>query len=176
MSLFELIVVVIIVGIVYSLGIFSLKNEKVIPLIMNVSSIKTTLLSLSDHHEIRMVCDTSCHECTIFDRDGKVLSTVMLVSDAPVYRYEFNRFGELQKLGNTVVQGTGGLVQGCFEVTLSSNDVISPLILKSENTFYLYTPMGEKKPYMSTSEAEVRTFIFDESHYPVRGDTFYGAL
>lgn len=176
MSLFELIVVVIIVGILYSLAIFTFKNEKATPPAMNLSSIKTTLLSLSEQREIRMHCDASCEECSIFDHTGKVLTTLTLVSDTPVHRYGFNRFGELQRWGNAVVSNDGRLTQGCFDVTLSPDGAITPFILKSGNTFYVYTPLGENKPYMSTSEKEVRKFIFDESAYPLSGDAFYGTL
>jgi prepilin-type N-terminal cleavage/methylation domain-containing protein len=176
MSLFELIVVVIIVGVVYSLATFTLKKEKVIPLTMGVSSIKTTLLSLSAQSEIRMVCDLSCQECRLFDRDDKVLATLTLASETPVYRYGFNRFGELQRWGNAVVSHEGRLSGGCLEVNLSPDGRITPFILKSENTYYVYTPLGDAKPYRSTSEEAVRKFVFDESHYPMRGDSYYGSL
>jgi prepilin-type N-terminal cleavage/methylation domain-containing protein len=176
MSLFELIVVVSIVGILYSLAIFTLKKEKAIPPTMSLSSIKTTLLSFSQQSEIRMHCDVSCQECPIFDHNGKVLTTLTLVSDTPVHRYGFNRFGELQRWGNAVVSREGRLTQGCFDVTLSPDGVITPFILKSENTFYVYTPLGDDKPYISTSEEEVRKFVFDESIYPLKGDAYYGAL
>lgn len=176
MSLFELIVVVIIVGVVYSLAIFTLKKEKAITSIMSLSSIKTTLLSISAQNDIRLVCDVSCQECRLFDHNGKVLTTLTLASQTPVYRYGFNRFGELQKWGNAVVSSEGRLSQGCFEVTLSPDGRITAFILKSENTFYVYTPLGDAKPYITTSEEAVRKFVFDESSYPLSGDTFYGAL
>ncbi len=176
MSLFELIVVVIIVGIVYSLAIFTLKKENVIPLTMSLSTIKSTLLSLSSQREIRMVCDVSCQECRIFDQDENLLTTLTLLSNTPVHRYGFNRFGELQRWGNAVVSHEGKLSQGCFEVTLSPDGIITPIILKSENTYYVYTPLGEAKPYITSDEEEVRNFVFDESRYPLKGDSYYGSL
>jgi prepilin-type N-terminal cleavage/methylation domain-containing protein len=176
MSLFELIVVVMIVGILYSLAIFTLKKEKVIPLTMSLSSIKTTLLSFSQQSEIRMVCDISCQECSIFDHNANLLTTLTLVSEGPVQRYGFNRFGELQRWGNAVVSHEGRLSEGCFEVTLSPDGLITAFILKSKNTFYVYTPLGDAKPYITTSEEAVRKFVFDESTYPLRGDSYYGSL
>jgi hypothetical protein len=175
LSLFELLIVVIIVGIVYSLAIFTLNKEKAIPSSMSLSSIKTTLLSLSQQSEIRMLCDVSCQECRLFTNKGKMLTTLALESDTPVHRYGFNRFGELQRWGNTVVPSEGKLTQGCFDISLSPDGVITPLILKNNTTFYVYTPLGDNKPYISRSEEEVRKFIFNESHYPLRGESFYGA-
>lgn len=176
MSLFELIIVVIIVGVVYSLAIFTLTKEKAIPSTMSLSSIKTTLLSFSQQSEIRMSCNVSCQECKLFDHNGKVLTTLTMVSHSAIHRYGFNRFGELQQWGNTVVSREGKLTQGCLNVTLSPSGVITPFILKSENTFYVYTPLGESKPYISSSEEEVRKYLFDESSYPLNGDEFYGTL
>lgn len=176
MSLFELIIVVIIVGVVYSLAIFTLKKESVIPSSMGLSSIKTTLLSFSKQSPITMTCDVSCQECRVFDHNSKMLTTLTLVSDAPIHRYGFNRFGELQRWGSTVIRRAGTLTQECFELTLSPDGVITPLILKSENTFYVYTPLGDNKPYVSNSEEEVRNYLFDESSYPINGDELYGTL
>lgn len=176
MNLFELIIVVIIVGVVYSLAIFTLKKENSIPSTMSLSSIKTTLLSFSQQSPITMTCDVSCQECRIFDHNSKMLTTLTLVSDAPIQRYGFNRFGELQRWGSVVIRSEGKLTQECFELTLSPDGVITPLILKSNNTFYVYTPLGDNKPYITTSEEEVRNYLFDESSYPLKGDEFYGTL
>jgi prepilin-type N-terminal cleavage/methylation domain-containing protein len=174
MSLFELIVVVIIIGVVYSLAVISLKSEKAITSTMSLSSLKTTLLSLSRQREIRMLCDVACRECRIYDHEGKLLRRLVLDSDTPIHRYGFNRFGELQRWGDAVMAIEGRLIQGCFEITLSPDGTITPLILKNNTTFYLYTPLGEDKPYVSSSEEEVRKFIFNESHYPLTAESFYG--
>ncbi|MDP3119449.1 MAG: hypothetical protein Q8N01_03400 [Sulfuricurvum sp.] len=176
MSLFELIIVVIIVGVVYSLAIFTLKKENAIPSTMSLSSIKTTLLSFSQQSPITMTCDVSCEKCRIFDHNSNILTTLTLVSDAPIHRYGFNRLGELQRWGSAVIPRAGTLTEECFELTLSPDGVITPLILKSDNTFYVYTPLGDNKPYISSSEEEVRNYLFDESSYPLNGDDFYGTL
>lgn len=174
MTLFELLVVMTIIGIVYSVGIFTLKKEKVTAATMNVSTLKTTLLALSQSNEIRMLCTISCQECQVFSKEGKVLTTARLKSNGTILRYGFNRFGELRAWGNVVGQTGGVLSQGCFEMSLHPDGSVSPLILKNNNKFYAYTPLGGDKPYIAVSEEALRKFIFNETLYPLRGDDTYG--
>lgn len=175
MTLFELLIVMIIVGIVYSIGIFTLKKEKVTATTMSISTLKTTLLALGQSREIRMFCDVPAQECRVFSMDNKLLTTLHLQSSETIQRYGFDRFGELQRLGNVVARTEDGLEQGCFEMSLRPDGSVTPVILKSNNKFYAYTPIGEDKPYIADSEEALRNFLFNESNYPLRGDDVYGA-
>ena len=174
MSLFELLIVMTIIGIVYSIGIFMIKKEKVTAPVLSLTTLKTTLSALSHPGEIRLFCDDSAQECRVSSSDGKLLTTAHLQSTGAIKRYGFNRFGELQLWGNVVAQSEGKLTQGCFEMSLYPDGTTTPLILKNNNTFYVYTPLGEDKPYISKSEEKVRQFLFNEALYPLRGDDTYG--
>lgn len=174
MSLFELLIVMTIIGVVYSIGVFTIKKEKATAPVLSLTTLKTTLSALSQSGEIRLLCDAMCQECRVFSSEGKLLTTAHLQSNGTVKRYGFNRFGELREWGNVVAQGEGKLTQGCFEMSLHSDGTITPLILKNNNIFYVYTPLGEDKPYMSGNEEEVRKFLFNEALYPLKGDDAYG--
>lgn len=174
MTLFELLVVMTIVGIVYSIGIFTLKKEKVLAPNMKITTLKTTLLSLSQPSEIRMVCDIPCQECRVYTSGAKLLTTLHLESSTKIFRYGFDRFGALKGWGNVVARTEKGLSQGCFEISLRPDGTITPLLLKSNHTFYAYTPMGGDKPYITDDEDKLREFLFNESFYPLRGDDTYG--
>lgn len=174
MTLFELLIIVTIIGIVYSVGLFTMKKEKLNTATMNVSTLKTTLLALSQSSEIRLHCDVACHNCSVVSADDKVLTTLHLQSDNEITRYGFDRFGELNKLGNVVTNINGTLRQGCFEMTLYPDGTVTPLILKKHDTFYAYTPMGSNKPYVTKNEEALRKFIFNETFYPLKGDDYYG--
>ncbi|MCX6061297.1 MAG: type II secretion system protein [Campylobacterales bacterium] len=176
MTLFELLVVMTIVGIIYSIGIFTLKKEKVTATTMSISTLKTTLLSLSQSSEIRMFCDTSCTQCRVFSNEGKAITVLHLHSNETIQRYGFDRFGELKLLGNTVARTEEGLEQGCFEMSLRPDGSVTPVILKSNNKFYAYTPIGGDKPYIAGSEEALRNILFNESYYPLRGDDVYGTF
>jgi prepilin-type N-terminal cleavage/methylation domain-containing protein len=174
MTLFELLIVMTIVGIVYSIGIFTLKKENITAPVLTISTLKTTLLSLGQSSEIRLICDTSCQECRVLSNDGKVLTVAHLQSEETVSRYGFSRYGELQEWGKSVANINGNLTQECFEFSLHPDGTVTPLILKNNNTFYAYTPLGDDKPYITKSEEDLRKFIFNESLYPLRGDDTYG--
>lgn len=175
MTLFELLVVMTIVGIVYSIGIFTLKKEKVTATTMSISTLKTTLLALGQSREIRMFCDVPAQECRVFSMDNKLLTTLHLQANETIQRYGFDRFGELKRLGNVVARTDNGLEEGCFEISLHPDGSVTPVILKNNNKFYAYTPMGGDKPFIAGSEEALRNFIFNDSLYPLKGDDSYGA-
>ncbi|MDD2828316.1 MAG: type II secretion system protein [Sulfuricurvum sp.] len=175
MTLFELLIVMTIVGIIYSIGLFTLKKEHITAPTLNLTTLKTTLLALSQSGEIRLNCDTSCHECRIISNDDTLLTTANLKATGVLQRYGFNRFGELTPWGKVVTQSKGEMSQGCFEMTLHPDGSTTPLILKSDTTFYAYTPLGGNKPYITQSEEELQKFIFNEALYPLKGDDIYGA-
>lgn len=174
MTLFELLVVMVIIGIVYSIGLFSLKKEKVAVATVKVSTIKTTLRAMEHSGEIRMVCDVPCQECHVYSSEDTVIAILHLSSQESPVRYGFDRFGELKALGNVVTRVGEELKQGCFEVSLRRDGTFTPLILKSEDTFYLYTPLGGDAPFVATSEEELRQFWFNEASYPLKTDDYYG--
>lgn len=174
MTLFELLIVMIIVGVVYSIGIFTIKKEKVLDTPLSLSTLKTTLSSLSQSDKIRLLCDARCQECRIFNSENKLVTTAHLQSQGSIERYGFDRYGELQNLGKIVAKDEEKLVQGCFEMTLSPDGSSTPLILKNDQTFYAYTPLEENKPYITQSEEALRQHLFKETLYPLRGDDTYG--
>jgi prepilin-type N-terminal cleavage/methylation domain-containing protein len=173
MTLFELLVVMTIVGIVYSVGIFTLKKEKVTNAKMSLSTLKTNLLALSNPNKLRMVCDTH-GQCQVYSNDEKMITTLYLHSEGTIKRYGFNRFGELQLWGNVVAHTNKGLSQGCFEMSLRPDGTVNPLILKSNDTFYAYTPLGGDKPYITINEEALKNFIFNASLYPLAVSDTYG--
>jgi hypothetical protein len=163
-----------IIGIVYSIGLFTLKKEKVTAVTMTISAIKSTLSALKHTGEIRMVCDSSCQECQVYSTDDTPLATLHLSSDEAPVRYGFDHFGELKPLGNIVTRVGEELRQGCFEVSLRPDGIITPLILKNKQTFYAYTPLGGDKPFKAKSDEALKQFLFNETSYPLRMDDYYG--
>lgn len=174
MTLFELLVVMTIIGMVYSIGLFTLKKEKVTVATMNVSTIKSTLKALKHSGEIRMVCDEPCQKCQVYSPEAMLLATLDLSSQEPPMRYGFDHFGELKALGNVVTRVGEELRQGCFEVSLRPDGTFTPLILKSKQTFYVYTPLGGDKPFVAQSDEELREFLFNDTSYPLKLDDYYG--
>jgi len=175
MTLFELLIVMIVVGIVYSMGMFTLKKEKITSSTLTLSAIQSSMRALEHSGKIRMVCDMPCQECRVYSADDKPLATYDLPADAKIVRYGFDQYGELRELPPIVTRVGGKLQQGCFEVSLLSDGTLTPLTLKSNQTFYAYTPLGGDKPFVTQSEDELRAFLFNETHTPLKPDDYYGA-
>ncbi len=174
MTLFELLVVMTIIGIVYSIGIFTFRKEKVIHTKMSLSTLKTSLLSISNTSNLRMICETHGNKCHIYSNDGKMITTISLHSNGSIIRYGYDRYGELKSWGDVVSHTNKGLTQACFEMILGTDGSISPLILKSNNTYYAYTPLGGDKPYITKNEEALKNFIFNDSLYPLAQSSTYG--
>lgn len=175
MTLFELLVVMTIVGVVYSIGIFTLKKERATASRTTLSSLKSSLSALSQPTKVRLVCDLSCKECRIWSADETALGKVHIQAEGAIERYGFDRFGELKKYGNVVTKTEGNLHQECFEYTLYPDGSTSPLLLKNKDRFYLYTPLGGDKPYIARNEEALKAFLFDQNRYPMKSDDYYAA-
>jgi prepilin-type N-terminal cleavage/methylation domain-containing protein len=174
MTLFELLIVMIVVGIVYSMGMFTLKKERVISSNLSLTTLKSSMKALEHSSEIRMVCDKPCQECRVFSTDKKLVTTFHLQAEAIPIRYGFDRYGELKPLGSIVTRSGGVLQQGCFELSLYPDGTFTPLILKSKFTFYAYTPLGGDKPFVTQNEDALRRFLFNEVTTPLKTDSYYG--
>jgi len=175
MTLFELLIVMIVVGIVYSMGMFTLKKEKITTSTLTLSAIQSSMRALEHPGKIRMVCDMPCQECRVYSTDDKPLATFDLPTNGKIVRYGFDQYGELRELPPIVTRVGEKLQQGCFEVSLLSDGTFTPLTLKSNQTFYAYTPLGGDKPFVTQSEDALRAFLFNETHTPLKLDDYYGA-
>lgn len=94
-TLIELLIVVLIIGIVYTLAVSniqSLKDDKVKPSLLNL---KNYLISLSYNDSVKLMCLDKCNDCSIYI-DGKLNKKHstgfddFLDSSVETYRYDFN--------------------------------------------------------------------------------------
>lgn len=175
MTLFELLIVMMIVGIVYSISIITLNKEKISASTLDLSNLKSTLLALEHTGEIRLICDPSCQECRVWSGDDTVIANMHLESDGEIQRYGFDRYGELKPMGKTLTHTQGSLHQSCFQYTLSPDSTSSFLILKDNTAFYGYTPLQDDKPLIANDPESLKRLIFDENHYPLKEDDYYAA-
>ena len=174
MTLFELLIVIMIVGIVYSLGMFTVKKERIASTTLPLSGIKTSLTATEHSGLIRLVCDKACRDCRILDAKQSPIGYLRLQSESTPQRYGFDRYGELRPIGPAVVRTEKGLEQACFEFTLFPDGTSTPLILKDNASYYAYTPLTDQSPYITGDTDALRRFLFDERRYPMKADDFYG--
>lgn len=174
MTLFELLIVIMIVGIVYSLGLFTVQKERVASTTVPLSDIKTSLTAMEHSGTIRLVCDSSCRDCRILDAKQSPIGYLRLQSEGFPKRYAFDRYGELRPIGTPIIRTDKGLEEACFDFTLFPDGTSSSLILKDNDSFYAYTPLTDQKPYITGSTDALRRFVFDEHRYPMKQDDVYG--
>ncbi|MGE4473260.1 MAG: Tfp pilus assembly protein FimT/FimU [Sulfuricurvum sp.] len=172
MSLFELLIVMTIVGIVYSIGIFSIKAEKVTSSNISLNGIKKALLALDYNGKLRLLCDNECESCRIYTGETQSSSILKLPAHQSIQRYGFNRFGDLEPLEAVVSDEKDKMVQGCFEYTLYPDGTSTFLLLRSGGTFYLYTPLGGDEPFVTQSEERLKEELFSAARYPLNSDDY----
>jgi prepilin-type N-terminal cleavage/methylation domain-containing protein len=90
-SLIELMIVIVIVGVVYTLAITKLKSIKEDSLKPNLTNLKIYLSSFSKENvaDVRIFCFDDCSDCSIYV-DGKKVKDIdgFLDSNVEVYRYD----------------------------------------------------------------------------------------
>lgn len=175
MTLFELLVVMSIVGIVYSIGIFAMDKKDFTTSDISLPTLKKALSALEHTGKITLFCHSGCDECTVLTDHGKNTLSVRLRSSGEITRYGFDRFGELHPLGPVVTRVHGKMEEGCFAYSLYPDGTSSPLIVKEANRFYAYTPLGGDVPFVTDSEEALKDYIHDEKRYPLTSDGYYAA-
>lgn len=175
MSLIELLVVLLIIGAVSSIAIFSLQKSHISSPPVSLSTLKKTLSASSGGSKASLVCTVECRKCFIrFEESGKTLP-LSFKNEGAIVRYGFDRYGELRPMGHPIISTDKGYEEISFSLSISSDGVFSPLILKNNHTFYAYTPLGNGEPLITQSEEKVREFFYNEDIAPMRSGSYYGA-
>jgi hypothetical protein len=141
-SLMELLIVVIIIGVVYSLVISKIKSpsyEKITPSFKNL---KFYLQSFSKDSKVSFVCPDSYEKCFIEVNDKKVKEEKAFFDDSvEIYRYNYYN-GVSKKDDNNF-----------FSFSVDKNGVTDQVIICYKNRVYDYTDyFNNPKIYTSLSE------------------------
>lgn len=175
MSLLELLIVITIVGIVYAMGSFAIGKHSFNSTSTTLQNLKKNLLAIEHNGSMKLVCDTECTHCNLLDNHGNILTSITLSMKESVKRYGFDRNGDLRAMGAVVTQTKEGMEEACFTYSLHADTTSSLLLLKSGETFYLYTPLAQSTPFTTTSEEALRNYYYNEEHYPMKSDEYYAA-
>lgn len=176
MTLFELLVVMTIMGIVYSIAIFVVKKEDISTTNITLLTLKKRLLEMEPSGKIEIFCYQGCRECLVKKAETNTMSKIKLETTEEIINYSLDRFGELYPRANVISHISGKTEQGCFSYSLNLDGTSSFLLLKEGENFYLYTPMGGETPFVTQSEAVLKEFLHNESIYPLKSDEYYDSL
>ena len=145
-TLIELMIVIVIIGVVYTLAITKIKAP------MKKTAQKPTLLTLKsyllgfmqDGKKVSLVCDDACKECTIY-RDDKKLSTIESFVDESVESYRYDFF-----LGAVALPKR----ESCFHFSVDRDGVSDQVFVLYKEKAYDYMNYFEKpKVYDSLEDA-----------------------
>jgi prepilin-type N-terminal cleavage/methylation domain-containing protein len=163
-TLFELMLVVLLIGIIYGVFVHKLsqkerhsgKDE------VTLETLKEFLLQFSPKRTVVLKCITPCDTCYIF-RDGKKAQDleISLFEEAPNV-YSSDPYGQLQRMTFTPIQGKHGeALDVCFEFTLFGNKSSSSYIIEYDKKVYLFDPYLKPVSVFDTLGAAKE--VFDKS-------------
>lgn len=175
MTILELLIVMTIIGSIYSVAIFSFKKQNINMPSFSLLNMKKNLFSIERAGKKTIFCNIDSSDCKIIINNESKSSSVKLEHDGEIIQYSFTIDGELKPLGISLNNIGNKINENSFEYTINPNGVSSFLILKNKDTFYLYTPLMEELPFVTKSEEELKTKVYSESIFPVRRDDYYAA-
>ncbi len=147
-TLIELMIVIVIIGVVYTLAISKIKAPmKKITQKPTLLTLKSYLLGfMQDGKRVSLVCDDVCKECTIY-RDNKKLSTIESFVDESVESYRYDFF-----LGAMALPKR----ESCFSFSIDRDGVSDQVFVLYKEKAYDYMNYFEKpKAYDSLENAIV---------------------
>lgn len=156
-SLIELLIVVLIVGIVYTLaisGFDNIKNAKPKPTLLNL---KSYLSKVEHKKDVKLLCLDSCENCIVFvdgELNEKFSDEFDGFLDNSVKVYNFNVNTGLQVIQESVFFNSEDVSEEiCFSFKIDKKGVGDQVIVEYENYVYDFTNhLGGTKKYESTSD------------------------
>lgn len=134
-------IVIVIIGVVYTLAITKLQNygeEKAAP---NFYNLKEYLLSYikDDASKAKLLCLDDCSECSVYVDDEKVETFESFFDDSvESYRYDFLQ-GAVEKQEDVFFNEEGVQESVCFSFNVSKNLVADQIIVLYEDKAYDYS-------------------------------------
>jgi len=142
-SLIELMIVIVIIGVVYTMALSRIKAPKEELVKPSFKTLKSYLLSFSkDHQSVELLCKEKCSECVIL-RDGKKIQDVESFFDESVEFYRYDFF-----LGDVALN-----TESCFEFSIDGDGVSDQVIIVYKNKAYDYTPYFDEVREYDSIEA-----------------------
>jgi prepilin-type N-terminal cleavage/methylation domain-containing protein len=157
-SLIELLIVILIIGIIYTLSIGNFKKIKDAGEVkLSLKNLKEYLQNIEHQHSVEILCVDECASCDIFVDTEKFTSKSIenfLDKSVKVYRYDFN-------LGMVEKEFKNGV---CFSFDVDKKGVSSQYIVEYDSKVYDYTTyLDDTKVYNSLQEvSEVKENLAQE--------------
>ena len=156
-SLVELLIVVLIIGIVYTLAVSSFAKVSEESNQITLKSLREFLQSLPHEKSVKLLCLGDCSSCSVLvdgevDEELKGTFDNFLDDSIEVYRYDF--YQGLQKITQEVYFNSEDVEEDvCFSYTLDKKGVGDQVFIKFNRKVYDYTSyFGKTTVYSSLEE------------------------
>lgn len=153
-SLIELLIVIVIIGVVYTLAVQGIQkmNEKESSL--SISTLKEYLTDREYEKSVRLLCLDDCSICDIFV-DGKKSQKIeeFLDSEVRFYRYEL-LYGFIEKEKGTFFNENDVEEDVCFSYTINKEGIGDQVLIEYKESFYDLSPyFSQTLEYSSLEDA-----------------------
>jgi prepilin-type N-terminal cleavage/methylation domain-containing protein len=142
-SLIELMIVIVIMGVVYTLALTKLKmyNPQNKPS-LSLQTLKPYLYDLAkDGGVAKVACFNGCQECVVLLDGKKVQAFENFLTSKEPQLYTYNYFNGMTSYTPTPLFDDNGIEQSvCFEMEVDSHKVATQLIVEERGKVYDYTP------------------------------------
>jgi prepilin-type N-terminal cleavage/methylation domain-containing protein len=155
-TLFELLIVIVIIGLIYGLFVSNLQNKEVDSDAITLLSMKKTLLNQPFKRQSDIICFEPCQECFIYNDSQKSESEAFSLFNAPPKVYVKDQYDRLELQQFLPFKSEGEQFKDvCFRFTLFNNKSSSHFIVENEKKFYLFHPyMADVQELQTLPEAE----------------------
>lgn len=162
-TLFELLIVVLLIGILYGVFVHKLTRPPVANSDkLTLKNIKSFLSDFSFKRKAEIICLEPCKTCNVY-LDGKKAKTdeFSLFKSAPNVYFPDN-FGQVRTISFLPISDKNGAINNvCFKFSLFNNKSSSHFAVESEGKYYLFNPYM-KNVKESKSFSDLSAF-FDNS-------------
>ena len=137
-------IVIVIVGVVYTLAVTKLKSVGSEVATPTLSTLKEYLTSLNKEHTgVRILCLDDCHECVIYN-DGVKVQALENFLDSTVERYRYDFLQGTVLLRDEIYFNAEGQDENvCFSFSIDKNNVSDQIIVVYKEKAYDYTHFFE---------------------------------
>jgi len=156
-SLIELLIVIVIIGVVYTLAIKGFAQVADNTKQVSIGSLKEYLQSIPHENRVEFLCLDDCSSCDVFV-DGEIAKSLkgkfdnFLDSSVKVYRYDFYQ-GLLPITEKTYFNDEGVEENICFSYSVDKGGVGDQVFVEYNKKVYDFTAYFEKiAVYNTTSE------------------------
>jgi prepilin-type N-terminal cleavage/methylation domain-containing protein len=172
-SLFELIIVIFIIGLVYSLITITLPKQSVTKE-LNLLNLQKYLQNIKkENSSLKLICVNSCSECYIIENDTINRDiTIELDLDKELEIFKRDVFDEIRSIEFNKVKIDNEEMSVCMELEVYNNLSTSSFIIENYDSFYAIPSFFKESREFNTKDEAV-DYLYSKDLFPTGKDDYY---